>query len=219
MKKTTTSSIVLLSLVFLVTTTPTAKGALPWAPTTMTGYDLLYETSMSVSYGGVTVTGWGQGWVAPTGCNATGTCTAGFMLQYMEFSEAFPEASLTALKNAMSAYTAFEDVTADVPGAAFAAVATIGGIVVIGYAILSTMKHFIIGGAYNLGVFSADDGEAEISPSSATADAAAMKEGFVAVGTHASAVLGLGIPGYDLLLILGLVGAVSAIMVIRKRKQ
>jgi len=179
------------------------------------------------SYSFTNVTGWFQVWGLPDGCNIS-TCTTLLTIGYMELEEAIPTQYMNAetMQAAMDAIPGgsgitFTDVTSEVPNCEFAYVMNI----TIGFAMTVGMAVFEGGKKY--GYFMSFAGMPVPSSSASgsgddfgiglQASASTTEEMTTLMGALGSA-HPPGIPGYDLLIFLGLAGAISTVVIIKKRK-
>ena len=213
---------------------PTALAAAPtWAldpeshAANLGDWELLLEMSYEFpSFTFTNVTGWFQVWGKPDGCNIS-TCTTILTLGYIELEEALPTQYMNAdtMQAAMDAIPGgsgitFTDVTAEVPNAVFAYTMniTVGFSMVIGMAVFEGGKKY--------GYFMSYPGMAIPSSSSSSSgdigiglQSAASTSDMTEIMSALGNAFPPGIPGYDLLVMLGLVGAISTLVIVKKKKS
>ena len=228
MNKKIISSLFLISII-CVMSAPTALAAAPlWAldpdahAEHLDGYVLLYEFEVAFpGYDGNNITGWFQYWGIPKGCNVS-TCTGVLTIGYIEMTTALPTSqmnkeTLEAAFEAIGTSVILTDVTADVPNAVFAytlnyTIFTME--IMMGMAVFEEGKNYAMFAVFDGLVPSASASDGLGISTSSAATSADMKGLMVAVGNAVPP----AIPGYDLLIFLGLAGAISTFVIIKKRK-
>ena len=238
MKKTMVSAIFLVSIILLMSSSNILainEGAPVWAldPTKdaqyLADYDLLYaNNNFSTDFSGlgsygssiqVNISGWFQVWGGPKGC-APGSCAVIVAISYIETSFKIPDIAFPYLKNIFASAPGFEDITSQVPNAALAYMYNGSGGFYFGMAYLNTGSNFIMTIQYNSSAWvtpsSSGDSKSSLKLSSASGEQA-TKDLLIAAG-NAAGVLN-GIPGYDLLIFLGVSGIISAGIILKKKKH
>jgi hypothetical protein len=220
------SSVLLITLGLVLTSSNVLainEGAPIWVldPTThsdhLTDYDLIIsndsigDAGLGSSY--VSVSGWYQVWVGPKGCMSSGPCTSIIAIVYLEISIEFPDLAIEFMKSGFQSYLNFTDITSQVPNALAAFMYNMSGLY-MGFAIMNTRKHIISTAQLSV-IPPTSSGEGTKSPIELSAPAKdATKDLLIAAGNAAGA---LSIPGYDLLIFLGISGVITAGIILRKK--
>ena len=221
-KRTFVTSMFLFSLIFTMamgTALAQMESRPNWALTEsdMSDYELYLEESETYEdpNSDAKLEAWYQIWVKPSGCIEDGSCNAVVGAVYAESNQAATNEDLQAIKNAFEQYSEFEDITSEVPYAALAFVyeqdygygASISG----GLAIFNTKKHMV-------SVAEATVAQTSAPKASASTSLDNLKEILIASGQKAQAALQT-IPGYEVMILLGIMGSVSAILIFKKLRK
>lgn len=161
---------------------------------------------------------WYQYWISPKDCDEDGSCNAIIGIAYLNFSEQISDDYAQDFEDALDTWgDNLEDITDEVPYARFAYMLNMsysGVEALMGFCVYESLKHAtIFVSASNLPSSSASSGDIGVAGEVSTA----MKDLMVASGEAAQSALGM-IPGYNVLLTIGILGAVSAVIIYRKKK-
>ncbi|MGQ4873268.1 MAG: hypothetical protein ACP6IY_04255 [Promethearchaeia archaeon] len=157
---------------------------------------------------------WWQIWLSPKGCTDAPPCTAIFGIAYFESEEPITQEDLDDFKDTIESLNVeIEDVTDDVANAAYAIVykmTVTNASLYFGFVIFNTMKNYLLVVQVDLQLSSGDD--LNIKPAADIGNK--VQDLLVATGEAAKI---LAIPGYDLMLIVGIIGVISTILILKKK--